>query len=156
MKKYKEVFHKKTQQFELRFFTLNNLSNEDSLNRFQSIIDIFELRATDFVGSCFVFQEKTLLEGLSNIDRNIVLRVKEGKQKAPHEVDFQFNGMQINEIIKLLAKIDIPLYILPVNDGDEISKVEILSNDREFSAITFRKDVYDHDDIVSKIEDILR
>lgn len=155
MKKYKEIFHKKTQQFELRFLTLNKLNTNEILNKFLRIVDIFELKAIDFIGSCFVSQEINLAEKFSNIDKNIIFRSKEVQQQSPREVIFQFNGMWMNDIIKLLAKIDITLYMIPANDGDEISKIEILSNDREFSAITFRKDVYNHDDIISKIEDIL-
>jgi len=155
MKKYKDIFHKKTQQFELRFFTLNKLNTNDTLNKFLRIVDIFELKTIDFIGSCFVSQEINLAEKFSNIDKNIIFVSKEVQQQSPREVSFQFNGMWMNDIIKVLAKIDIALYMIPVNDGDEISKIEILSNDREFSVITFRKDVYNYDDIISKIEDIL-
>lgn len=156
MKKYKEIFHKKTQQIEIRFFTLNDLNSEDSICEFLRIIDIFELKSVYFVGSCFVSQEKTLSDELSSIDRNIVIKSKEDKKKSVYEVSFKFEGSLFDKIIKLMSRRNIPLYVISADEKNEISKIEILANDREFSSITFRKDVYDYDSILLRITEILK
>ena len=72
-----------------------------------------------------------------------------------HEIDVGFCGKWLVEIIKLTIKEDTTLFILPFDKEGSVSKVELLINDDEFSAITFSIDKYDYDEIISKIKQIL-
>lgn len=158
MRKFKEIFYKKSNQCELRFFTLSNLNNTKNLNKFISIIDIFELKTTDLIGFCFAPHEADFSEQLFNIDKSIVYGriISKATGATSGDTRIQFNGTQIGKVIELLSRNDIPLYIIPTDNIDGISKIEIVAHDREYSSISFSEDVYNHDEIISKINDILR
>lgn len=154
MRKFGETFYKKSNRCELRFFTLSNLNNTENLNKFICIIDIFELKTTNLTGFCFAPHEADFSEQLFDIDKSIVY----GRiiSRVTGATRIQFNGTQIGKVIELLSRNDIPLYITPTDSIDGISKIDIVAHDREYSSITFSEDVYNHDEIISKINGILR
>lgn len=155
MRKYEMRFFKKTSQVEIKFFSLNILDSEIKKLQFLQILDIFGLAKMDFIGSCYVFEGKKICENLFLIDENIVLLNENKKEKHPFEINFYFSGKVIKKIIRFISEINIPLYIIPVNEENQISKIEILANDREFSFIIFRNDIYDSDSVIAQIRQVL-
>jgi hypothetical protein len=155
MTQYKKIFFKKTSQVEIRLFTLNILNSENKINKFLTILDIFELGKINFIGSFYVFNSDNITEELFRIDKNIVLMNENKKKDYPFEINIQFNGEIIDKIIRFISEINTSLYIIPANSETQIPQIEILANDREFSFIIFRKDIYDLDNVILKIRDIL-
>jgi hypothetical protein len=155
MTQYKKIFLKKTSQVEIRLFTLNILNSENKINKFLTILDIFELGKINFIGSFYVFNSDNITEELFRIDKNIVLMNENKKKDYPFEINIQFNGEIIDKIIRFISEINTSLYIIPANSETQIPQIEILANDREFSFIIFRKDIYDLDNVILKIRDIL-
>src|SRR5574344_3107176 len=154
MTQYKKIFLKKTSQVEIRLFTLNILNSENKINKFLTILDIFELGKINFIGSFYVFNSDNITEELFRIDKNIVLMNENKKKDYPFEINIQFNGEIIDKIIRFISEINTSLYIIPANSETQIPQIEILANDREFSFIIFRKDIYDLDNVILKIRDI--
>lgn len=160
MIKFIEKFYKKTRQVQIGFPSLHNLRNDSRLEKLLKIVSIFELQDIQFVGSGFVEQNSTFLTAPQDLDSSVEVIIKKTNKRLFsknlfHEINIKFCGKWLAEIIKLTILEETTLFIVPVDD-DGVSQVELRINDNdEFSAVTFSIDKYDHDETISKINQIL-
>lgn len=161
MKRVETSLDKKNNLAEVRLLSIDNLKNGNNLQKLFEIIELFDLDDVLLSGSGFVNQGSALLTLQNDVDKSIEVNVQKTKKrlfskKLYHEINVVFIGKWLRDIIKLAAKEDASLFIFPKEEDKVISRIEIIVNDNDCSTITFRTDKYDYDDMILKIEQILK
>lgn len=156
MKEYNVVFHKHTQQYEFKFFSHEKYNNKEKLSMFLNIISLFQIQKMNLQGTCFTNDKNAFLDELSMIDRNINSNSKPDKRGVMFEIVLEFRGELIEKITNLVLSKNLTLYICQSDNSQESSRIELLVNDREYWSLTFRKDVIDLYDFISKLDIILK
>lgn len=156
MKDYKIIIHKRTQQLEIRLFFMSRYSVKEKLSIFLRLISLFNIRKMDFQGTFFSKEENTFLDELIHIDRNLHAKIRNDKKGNWFEIDVQFSGQSIENIINFIVAKNMTVYICKTGNNSEFSEIELLVNDREFWSITFHKNVFDFNVFISKLDNILK
>jgi len=155
MEKYNVIFHKPTQQYEVRLFLKQSVGTESRMEKFLNIINLFNVQQMIFVGTCISRKNDSIMDDLQSLDTNISFSRRKAYNDKLLEINIEFTGDKIEEIIKLTEKTNLPLYVSQSKNSTKFSGFELLVNDREYWSITFRKDITDYNDFINKLEAIL-
>ncbi|MFA5289900.1 MAG: hypothetical protein WC351_02520 [Candidatus Izemoplasmatales bacterium] len=155
MEKYNVIFHKPTQQYEVRLFLKQSVGTESRIEKFLNIINLFNVQEMIFVGTCISRKNDSIMDDLQTLDTNFSFNRRKAYNDKLLEINIEFTGERIEEIIKLTEKTNLPLYVSQSKNSTKFSGFEVLVNDREYWSITFQKDIIDYDDFINKLETIL-
>lgn len=150
------ITHKQAQQFEIRLFFMNRYSVKERLSIFLRLINLFNIREMDFHGTLFSREKNAILDELQYIDRNIQANIRNDKKGKWFEIDVQFNGQSIENVINFIVARNMTIYICKIGNNSGFSEIELLVNDREFWSITFHKSVFDFYVFTSNLDSILK